>query len=85
MADEKQEIVWYGPHACSVCGVTIVKAAAESGGEELEPPKRLMRAFHRGSESGDPDLVYPATWKPHVHNPDSSALNPTPSASPATV
>ncbi len=65
MADE--QIVWYGPHACSVCGVVIVKAAAESGGEELEPPARLMRVYQRGSESGDVDLVYPATWKPHVH------------------
>jgi hypothetical protein len=61
------EINWYGPHACSVCGVTIVKAAREQGGQELEPPERLMRVFHRGSEVGNPDLVYPSIWIPHVH------------------
>lgn len=62
-----ENTVWYGPHACAVCGVTIVKAAREQGGAEFEAPARLMRAFQRGSEAGDPELVYPMTWKPHVH------------------
>lgn len=59
---------WYGPHACGVCGVTIVKAATEQGGAELEPPESLMRVFRRGSETGNVDLVYPQTWTPHVHH-----------------
>ncbi len=58
---------WYGPHACAVCGVEIVKASREQGGAEFEPPERLMRVFQRGSESSNPDLVYPMVWKPHVH------------------
>ncbi len=65
MSDET--VVWYGPHACEVCGVTIVKAARESGGAEFEPPARLMRVFNRGAEAGDVDTVYPAVWMPHVH------------------
>jgi hypothetical protein len=60
-------IIWYGPHACQVCGATIIKAARENGGAELEPPDRLMRIFHRGSESSNPDVTYPMVWKPHVH------------------
>lgn len=78
MVDEKKEVIWYGPHSCSVCGVIIVKAAMESGGEELEPPARLLRVFNRGSESGDPDLVYPTTWKPHVHDMTRAAATPQP-------
>lgn len=65
--DAAKPIVWYGPHACSDCGVLIIKAAHDQGGEELEPPARLLRVFHRGSEAGDPDLVYPHAWAPHVH------------------
>lgn len=62
-----ETIVWYGPHACEVCGVVIVKAAIEQGGEELEPPNILMRVFRMGAESGNPDIVYPLAWKKHVH------------------
>lgn len=60
--------IWYGPHACSVCGVMIVKASREDGGAEYEPPARLLRIYQRGSESGSPDLVYPMTWRPHEHD-----------------
>lgn len=66
MAEENKSI-WYGPHACSVCGVTIVKAAREDGGAEYEPPARLLEIYRRGAQNGDVDLVYPMTWTPHVH------------------
>lgn len=65
------ENVWYGPHNCEVCGVTIVKASREQGGSEFEPPARLMRVYRRGSESDDVDVVYPMVWKPHVHGVDT--------------
>lgn len=74
------EIVWYGPFACDVCGVTIVKAANKQGGAELEAPERLMRVFHRGSEAGDVQVVYPMTWKSHVH--DMNYRNSIPAAAP---
>lgn len=74
---EAQEVVWYGPHACAICGETIVKAARESGGAEFDPPKHLMRVFQRGSESCVPEIVYPAIWTPHVHNPDSHPSDPS--------
>lgn len=67
--------VWYGPHACEVCGVTIVKAAREDGGAEFEPPGRLMAIFHRGALSHDPDVVYPMTWTPHRHLDQPSAAD----------
>ena len=67
--------VWYGPHACSVCGSTIVKAAREEGGMELDPPERLLRVYQRGAESGDVEVVYPAEWRPHVHRTEN--LPPT--------
>jgi hypothetical protein len=65
---EKQmtETIWYGPHACQSCGVTIVKAAREQGGAEFEPPARLMQVYHRGSEAQQVDLVYPQVWAPHI-------------------
>ncbi len=61
------ETVWYGPHACEVCGAEIVKAAIEDGGAMFDVPERLKRIYHRGSESGDVDVCYPMTWPPHVH------------------
>ena len=70
---------WYGPHGCRVCGVTIVKAAREDGGAEFEPPDRLMRAYRRGCEAFDVDLVYPMTWTPHVHAPTWQGIGPRPS------
>lgn len=69
MTENELNATWYGPHACAVCGVTIVKAAREQGGAEYEPPDQLMRVFARGAENGNPDLVYPMAWKPHVHRP----------------
>lgn len=70
-------VTWYGPHACGVCGVTIVKAANERGGAEFEPPALLMQIYQRGSESNKPDLVYPMSWKPHQHIP-ALAVRPVP-------
>lgn len=61
--------IWYGPHACESCGVTIVKAAREHGGAALEPPARLMDAYQNGARSRDVDLVYPMTWTPHLCDP----------------
>ncbi len=63
----ENNIVWYGPRPCAVCGVEIVKAAKESGGMELEVPARLMRIYRMGTESNDIDVVYPMVWRPHVH------------------
>ena len=63
---------WYGPHACSVCGEMIIKAAVDEGGAELDVPERLMRIYQRGAESGNVDLVYPMVWRPHVHGTGSS-------------
>ena len=74
---------WYGPHACEVCGVTIIKAAREDGGAEFEPPERLMRVYRRGSESADVDLVYPMTWKPHVHDMEAAKNWPAPTSADA--
>ena len=46
--------IWYGPHACEVCGVVIVKAAREHGGAEFNYPVGLT--------------IYPNhAWAPHVH------------------
>lgn len=69
---------WYGPHQCAECGVMIVKAARESGAAEFEPPDVLMRVFLRGAESGNPEVVYPITWTPHVHRVNGSAASPAP-------
>jgi hypothetical protein len=80
--DPNPNVVWYGPHGCSVCGVTIVKAAIESGGAEFEPPARLLRIFNRGAEAGDPEFVYPMEWTPHVHRARSN--NPAEMPPPAT-
>lgn len=63
-----EEIVWYGPHECGVCGVIIIKAALDQGGEEFEPPPILKRVFDRGSECGNPNIAYPMIWKHHVHD-----------------
>lgn len=82
MTDENNS-VWYGPHECNVCGVTIVKAALEDGGAEFEPPERLIRVYRRGSEAFDVNLVYPMTWKAHEHVAvltGSSPRNATPTA-----
>lgn len=65
--ETNNDVIWYGPHACAVCGVEIVKAAREQGGQELEPPELLMRIYRRGAENGNPDLVYPMAWTTHVH------------------
>jgi hypothetical protein len=78
---ETNDVIYYGPHACSVCGETIVKASAEHGGAEFDPPAALMRIYQRGAESGNVDIVYPQTWKPHVHG-SGTPLDPA-SASPA--
>lgn len=61
------KVVWYGPHACEVCGATVIRAASEHGGERFDVPERLMRVYLRGSEAADPALVYPQQWVPHVH------------------
>lgn len=46
--------IWYGPHACEVCGVSIIKAAREHGGAEFNYPVGLT--------------IYPNhAWAPHVH------------------
>lgn len=46
-------IVWYGPHACGICGQLIIKAARAQGGAEYNAP------------SGP---VYPNTrYERHVH------------------
>jgi hypothetical protein len=56
-AGQSDDIVYYGPHACGVCGVMIVKAAREQGGAEYDAP------------SGP---IYPNTrWRPHVHRRDA--------------
>ena len=65
---------WYGPHDCAVCGVTIIKAAMGEGGAEFEPPAQLMKIFARGAESGNPDVVYPMKWRPHVHLPEGGRI-----------
>lgn len=80
-----QTIVWYGPHHCAECGVTIVKASREQGGAEFEPPDRLMRIYYRGAESSDPSLLYPMTWAPHVHRvPPVGPVAPPPNLIPMT-
>lgn len=75
-------IISYGPHACEVCGITIIKAAREQGGEELEPPARLMEIYVRGSMNSNPHVVYPMTWTPHMHRepflPPAEARPPAP-------
>jgi hypothetical protein len=49
------KIVYYGPHACSNCGMLIVKAASESGGAVFTAPD---------------GPVYPNTeWHPHICDP----------------
>ena len=58
---------WYGPHACDECGAEIIKTSLEEGGHMFDVPARLMRVYHRGSEAGSVDVVYPQTWTPHVH------------------
>lgn len=78
MTNDPVDMAWYGPHPCEVCGVTIVKAAREAGGAELEPPNALMRVYQRGAESGNPDLVYPMAWTQHVHRaPANAPIAPT--------
>ena len=59
-------MIYYGPHACEICGQTIVKQAREEGGASFDPPPLLMRIFYRGSEAGNPDVAYPMVWTPHV-------------------
>lgn len=77
------DTIWYGPHACAVCGVIIVKMAIEQGGQELEPPEALLRVFHRGSESSNQELVYPMTWAPHTHRENHGPQATTSPAEPA--
>lgn len=72
MTENEINSVWYGPHECAVCGITIVKQAVEAGGAEYEPPDALMRVYRRGAECGNVDVVYPAIWKAHVHDPKES-------------
>ena len=33
------DIVWYGPHACNVCGREVVKSSNDSGGVMLDAPQ----------------------------------------------
>lgn len=65
-AGEAATPVYYGPHACERCGRMIVKAAIEAGGQAFDPPPALLRVFRRGSEAGNVDVCYPATWRPHT-------------------
>lgn len=73
MADVK---TWYGPHDCSECGGTIVKAAIEDGGAAFDIPERLLKVYQRGAESGDVGVVYPTTWTPHVHRVNNDRPSP---------
>lgn len=55
----KADLIYYGPHPCEKCGLSIVKVSAEQGGQELDVP------------SG---IVYPnSMWRPHVCPPKAQA------------
>lgn len=75
-SQNQNDVVWYGPHACSVCGETIVRAAQESGGQELDVPAHLLRVYQRGSEALNVDVAYPAVWRAHVHSLANAIVQP---------
>lgn len=61
-------IIYYGPHACTNCGVTICKMGLEFGGNAFTYP------------SGP---IYPNTeWHPHVCDPKVVAKLPKPTPPP---
>ncbi len=51
------KIIYYGPHACSNCGIMICKMGSEFGGSAFTYP--------------DDGPIYPNTeWNPHVCDPE---------------
>jgi hypothetical protein len=64
MTFDDPEIIYYGPHACSNCGVTICKMAFEFGGNSFTYPD---------------GPIYPNTiWHPHVCDPKRLEIMPKP-------
>lgn len=62
MTFDSPEIIYYGPHACSNCGVSICKMAFEFGGNSFTYPE---------------GPIYPNTiWHLHVCDPKRVASLP---------
>lgn len=64
----ENEPIFYGPHACEVCGETIVKGSKASGGHEFN-------AQH------PTDIIYPnthpdLTWVAHEHKKPTTPATP---------
>lgn len=68
------DTIWYGPHACDLCGETVVRADLHGGGQRFDVPELLLHIYRRGSESGNVEITYPMTWQPHVCRENAGPL-----------